>query len=224
MGPLVKPVTVDNSDPSDNDYHSDDEDDATLNLNDGDNPLNVDDGGDGGNDDSDEDNDDPVGNGAGDGIPEVIPPEPSIIDRFANRFVTILNDNTALFFEFESTAKDFIRSIKKELNFNNRKDDRAVRPYKPIDPDNSTEIQKLYWKNRKKALRIINNDSSEFCDLDPEEVADYYVITPDDQLFNTEFMIEGESAKNTIDTSPFNRVEVTKKLKSCENTSRVRMA
>lgn len=53
--------------------------------------------------------------------------------------------------------------MKKELNFKASSGDGTVRPFKDIDSDNPTVIQKTYRKNRKKALRAIFKDESDFC-------------------------------------------------------------
>lgn len=158
---------------------------------------------------------DPSGSGAGDAIPQ----EPGFIDRFAARFSHILNDENANFQEFCSVADDFILNLKKELNFKNRNDDVAVRPIKNIDPSNPSEIQKLYKKNRKKALRLIYNEEYDFCTLDPEEVANHYDTVAQDPSINTEFMMEGDPAASKFNSLPFTKVEVSKKLKACDNTS-----
>lgn len=93
------------------------------------------------------------------------------------------------------------------------------RPPKKIDPTNPTEIQKLYRRNRKKALRLILDKDSDFCDLNPEEVANHYNSTSSDPPVSTDFMIEGEPATNVMNTGRFTRREVSRRLKSCENTS-----
>lgn len=108
-----------------------------------------------GSDDDDEDLD-PGGSGTGDAIPETIPLEPGFDDRYATRFNSILNDDRANFQEFCILTDDYIISMKKELNFKNRTDDGAVRPIKNIDPNNPSEIQKLYRK-KPYALYIMKN-------------------------------------------------------------------
>lgn len=122
------------------------------------------------------DGDDPdtVGSGDGDAIRVAIPPKPCFIDRFSNRFIQILNDENANFTEFSSIADDFTACIKQELNFKIRPDDGAVCPAKQIDLKKPTEIEKIISQKQKNAPRLICNEESEFCDLDPEEVAGHY--------------------------------------------------
>lgn len=95
--------------------------------------------------------------------------------------------------------------IKKELNFKDRPDGGTVRPPKTIDHTNVTEIQKLYRRNRKKALRLILEENSDFCDLDPEEVANHYNSTSSDPPASTDFMIEGDPATQPMNIDPFTR-------------------
>lgn len=91
-------------------------------------------------------------------IPEDIPPEPDFLTRFHNRFKDMLQSSNPNFTEFESLVTDFMYTIKTELHFKPNPGGGAVRPPKVIDINNPTEIQKLYRRNRRKALRLIYND------------------------------------------------------------------
>lgn len=112
-----------------------------------------------GDDYDDAEDGDPGVSFSGIGVPEAIPAEPGFLARFSKRFTDILNDDRSNFEEFESKTKDFIDAIKTELNFKIYNNDGAVRPPKKINPDNATEIQKLYRRNRKKALRKIFDET-----------------------------------------------------------------
>lgn len=96
---------------------------------------------------------DPGGSGSGISVPEAIPAEPGLLARFSKRFSEIFNDERPVFKEFESVTKDFTEAIKAELNFKIYNTDGEVRPPKKINPDNPTEIQKLYRRNRKKGSK-----------------------------------------------------------------------
>lgn len=171
---------------------------------------NLDDGDLGESGEDEEDFEDPGGSGAGVAIPDAIPPEPNFLENFSSRFNSILADENPNFTEFCSLTDDFINCIKKQLRFKEREGDGAVRPPKKYDVNNPTEMQKLYRHNRKKALRLIYGEESEFCDLDPEEVANHYNSEAYDKPPSTEFMIEGNPAPKKMNTSPFTRVEVSR--------------
>lgn len=202
-----------------NPHDSDDDGESDEDINETPSFNNMIEDGMGDGEENDDDFEDPSGRGAGDAIPEAIPPEPGFIEKISLRFNQILADENPNFNEFCSVTDDFLVWLKKELNFKTRVDDGAVRPPKQIDPKNPTDIKKLYRRNRKKALRLTYNEESDFCDLDPEEVANHYNTVLSDKPHSTEFMIEGEPAGDPMNTSPFTRNEVSKKLKTCENTS-----
>lgn len=108
--------------------------------------------------DDDAGDDDPGDGGAGIAIPKDVPVEPGFLSCFANRFTQLLEDNNPNLSEVESITQDFIITVKKELNFKTRPDDGTVRPPKPINTDDAREIQKIYRKNHRKALRAIYNE------------------------------------------------------------------
>lgn len=98
---------------------------------------------------------DPGGTGAGIPTPGEIQAEPGFLVRFSTRLNLLLNDDNPNFSEFESLCEDLMISLKKELNFKSSSTDGAARPYKPVNIEDLKELQKLYRKNRKKALRNI---------------------------------------------------------------------
>lgn len=97
----------------------------------------------------------PGGTGTIISIPRDIRAEPGFLARFSNRLNELLSQEGLQFCELESIAEDLIKCIKSELNFKSSSSDGAALPYKLIDPDDSTEIQNLYPKNRKKAFCLI---------------------------------------------------------------------
>lgn len=71
----------------------------------------------------------------------------------------------------------------------------------------------------KKALHLIYKDGSAFCDLEPETVANHYSTISSDPPTNIEFIIEKGTAASPININRFTKLEVSKRLKSCEDTS-----
>lgn len=144
--------------------------------------------GDDGHDMDDDAGEDPDGAGAGMAIPVAIPAEPGFLARFSNRFNLMLKDKNLSFTEFEALISDFTATIKKELNFKDRSNDGAAPTPVKISKEYPVKLQKLYRKNRRKALRIIYDEESEFCHLDPEAVANHYATVKQDSPHSTEFM------------------------------------
>lgn len=96
-----------------------------------------------------------------------------------------------------------------------------VRRSKTISVDERARLQKLFCVIRKKALRMINNDDSEFCDLDPEIVYNHYISNPFDLWSNTDYMSKMTPAIEKINTNKFTKVEISKRLKFCKKTDSV---
>lgn len=168
-----------------------------------------------GGDDSDHDT---GGIGTGVTLPGNVLAEPGFIDRFSSHFNSLLNQENPNFTEFQSLVEDFTLCVKKELNFKTDPGHGAPRPPKVISFDDAKAIQRLYRKNRKKALRIIYDDPSDFCDLDPELVANHYNTDSTPPPDNTDFMREINPADNPMNTLPFTPSEISKRLRRCENT------
>lgn len=55
--------------------------------------------------------------------------------------------------------------------------------------------------------------------MEPEEVTSHCSTLPSDPPSSTDFMILGDPAANPMNTEPFIRREISKRLKACENTS-----
>lgn len=97
-----------------------------------------------------------------------------------------------------------------------------ARPSKTISVDERARLQKLFCVIRKKAaLRMINNDDSEFCDLYQEIVYNHYISNPSDLPSNIDFMSKITPAIEKINTNSFTKVEISKRLKFWENTDSV---
>lgn len=100
--------------------------------------------------DEDPDYHDTGGTGAGVPIAERPPAEPGFSGRFSKRFRDMPEQDVPNFHDLELLIDDVISSMKEELNFKSSPGDEAVQIPKIIDPDNHTEIQNMYRRNRKK--------------------------------------------------------------------------
>lgn len=110
--------------------------------------------------------------------------------------------------------------MKKELRFKESSPgDGAAWPIIIADSTDAVAIQKLYRQNRKKALRNIYNEESDFCSLDPERLADHYNTTSIDRLDDTAFMKEIEPERETMNTNYFTKKEFAGRLWKCDNTA-----
>lgn len=78
-------------------------------------------------------------------------------------------------------------------------------------------MQKLYRRNRKKALRIIYDEDSDVCNLDPQAVADHYSSNRTDPSDEAAFFDKMPKAKLFVNTQYFTKKEV--RLKACDNTA-----
>lgn len=88
-----------------------------------------------------------------------------------------------------------------------------------MSSDNAKEIQRLYRKIRNKIFRIIYDEQSDFCDLDPEVVANHYHSTPIDKPTDINFMKTSDPAGKNMNTELFTHREISKTLRACENTA-----
>lgn len=169
--------------------------------------------------DEDGDDNDPGAIGPNVPIPEDVSAECGFFQRFSSRLNNMLGQENPNFQEFEALAEDLVVCMKKELNFKSSEGDGAARPSKHVSVDDAKSVQRLYRKNRKKALRIIYNDESDFCDLDPEAVANHYATDAQDQLSDLTFMKEIDISPTAMNGRQFTPSKINRKLRRCENTA-----
>ena len=152
------------------------------------------------------------------GIPVEIQPELDIVSKYSPIFRDMLNNENRSFEAFVAAVGDFTREVKNHLGLRERKD-ASGRPPRKIDVENPKKLQKLYKLNRRKALRLIYGDESEFCGLDPDRVADHFDVEgmaePIDLLHKKFY----KKAATPTNCNPFSRSEVRNRLRSCENSS-----
>ena len=105
-----------------------------------------------------------------------------------------------------------VLKIKERVNVLNPKNKKLP------DPNNCKLIQKLYCNNSRKVLRVILDNDSDFCDLDPAEVATHYsgVNSVCDGILD--YLRDYTCAHSTLNADRFTRREVKSKLFACGNT------
>lgn len=111
--------------------------------------------------------------------------------------------------------------MKKELNFKSPLGDRPVQSQKLIDPEDSKELRKLCKKIKKKALRIVLNEESDFCDLDTEAVADHYVTNSINKPEDTNFMKSVPPTEEPVNIKYFPPIEIMKSRQNVKIRLRV---
>ena len=166
---------------------------------------------------------DDVSADTGDGV-EVRPPvlnentawQDDLIDVFRNMY----GDEVCNFEVFEDRVAEFTTRVRKELGIRDKADsDRKKVKRRVVDPLDCKALQKLYRSNRKKALRVILSEESEFCNLDPELVASHYCSEPADESNDKSYLDHCGKASSEVICSRFTSKEVLSKLKKCDNTS-----
>ena len=144
-----------------------------------------------------------------DGLPVEIQADFDIVSKYSALFGAMLNDENRSFEFFVSTVGEFTREVKNLLRFRERKD-APRKPPRKIDIENPKELQRLYKLNRRKVLRLIYVDESEFCGLDPDRVADHFDVVgmaePADPVHKKFY----KKASAPANCNPFSRFEVKK--------------
>ncbi|GBN04875.1 Retrovirus-related Pol polyprotein from type-1 retrotransposable element R2 [Araneus ventricosus] len=88
-----------------------------------------------------------------------------------------------------------------------------------FDPLDAKEVQRLYKRNRPKAIREISGKSGERCSLPADQLESYFSEAWDSQHVVANFFPTDTSGRGCVLDSPFNVKEIINKLKSAENTS-----
>ena len=160
----------------------------------------------------------------GDGIERVIqeleetpnPDDPSPSADFLKKFKSILiSDSVNEWEAFTSLLDDYIRFAQKRVKL---PEDKESRTFRKPNPRNKTFIQRLYKRNRRRAVRLILGQAQGNCDLDPEELAEHFFplsdFCPDLSILDPISAVDNE-----IDLSKFSPEEVWVKLSKAENTA-----
>ncbi|KAH7971852.1 hypothetical protein HPB52_003475 [Rhipicephalus sanguineus] len=110
--------------------------------------------------------------------------------------------------DFLSILDDAISTIRKEAKIPEAP--AAGKPRAPTNPDNAQQIQGLYRRNRRRAVRVIVQGESKLCELPLDELEEHFRLLLNKTRRND--MAEICLAKFTAD-------EVAARLRKCENTA-----
>lgn len=101
------------------------------------------------------------------------PDEPATSDRFLPRFRELLESfSLDKWDEFEEAVADFVEFAQNHVGI---KKDGPKRPGgAPPDKNYPSAMQRLYRRNRKRALRIITNDTSNRCNVPREKLVEHF--------------------------------------------------
>ncbi|XP_070382703.1 uncharacterized protein [Dermacentor albipictus] len=87
-----------------------------------------------------------------------------------------------------------------------------------VNPDNPQQIQTLYERNRRRAVRLITEGPSQLCPIDPNAMQDHYSNLWSPTTVDTSILWSRLPATEELDLCPFSP-EVAAKLRKCESTA-----
>ncbi|KAL1415261.1 hypothetical protein MTO96_029531 [Rhipicephalus appendiculatus] len=93
------------------------------------------------------------------------------------------------------------------------------RTSRPVNPDNAADIQRLYRRNRRRAIRLVLEGSSRSCDIPLEDLRDHWATTWAERAADTALLFERPAAPEPVDTTSFTADEVLARLRKAENTA-----
>nr|XP_050025004.1 uncharacterized protein LOC126519686 [Dermacentor andersoni] len=88
-----------------------------------------------------------------------------------------------------------------------------------VNPDNPQQIQTLYRRNRRRAVRLITEGPSQLCPIDPHALQDHYSNLWSPTTVDTSILRSRLPATEELDLCPFSPEEVAAKLRKCESKS-----
>ncbi|KAL1415312.1 hypothetical protein MTO96_029583 [Rhipicephalus appendiculatus] len=95
----------------------------------------------------------------------------------------------------------------------------STRASRPINPDNAADIQRLYRRNRRRAIRLVVEGPSRSCDIPLQDLQDHWASTWAERAADTALLFERPVAPQPVDTSRFTAEEVLARLRKAENTA-----
>ncbi|KAL1443530.1 hypothetical protein MTO96_045976, partial [Rhipicephalus appendiculatus] len=119
---------------------------------------------------------------------------------------------------FETILDRAEAAIVEHLRLPNR-GSRQTPPRREINPDNAAQIQALYRRNRRRAVRLIADGPSQLCPIDPGTLHDYYTRLWSPATVDTTLLRSRAPTNEEPDTCPFSHDEVAAKLRRCESTA-----
>lgn len=146
--------------------------------------------------------------------PEIKEDTPS--DAFYPRFREIMVDySDNKWDQFITLIDEFTKAIRKYVKIDGI--DSSTYKRNTIDPKDPTATQRLYRRNRRRALRLIKEQNSS-CNVPISDLEDKFfkknIHTPDLSIYNN-----AKKADRPLNAAIFSAVEVKKKLYESENTA-----
>lgn len=90
---------------------------------------------------------------------------------------------------------------------------------RPPNPANAADIQRLYKRNRRRAVRLILEGPSRPCTITPEELEDHWGRTWSERTADTSLLYRRTPVHTGVNTSQFTADEVYLRLRKSENTA-----
>ncbi|KAL1415328.1 hypothetical protein MTO96_029599 [Rhipicephalus appendiculatus] len=95
----------------------------------------------------------------------------------------------------------------------------SSRPSRTINPNNAADIQRLYRRNRRRAIRLVVEGPSRSGDIPLQDLHDHWASTWAERAADTALLFERPVAPQPVDTSRFTADEVLARLRKAENTA-----
>ena len=145
--------------------------------------------------------------------PDAASPSDGLILKLRDLLRNYHEDNWEV---FEGLVNEFTELAQKTNNI--RTDSYNVLKSKPNNRDNPAFIQRLYRRNRRRAVRLIREETQSQCSVDAQLLKDKFFDetppTPDVSAYSCV-----TPAPSPPNSRPFTFTEVFQKLKKCENTA-----
>lgn len=93
------------------------------------------------------------------------------------------------------------------------------RPARDVNPDNATEIQRLYRRNRRRAVRLIMEGPTRSCTIPIRDIQDHWASTWSPRTADTSALFQRPAAPVPVNTASFSADEVLLRLRKSENTA-----
>ncbi|XP_075723830.1 uncharacterized protein LOC142765910 [Rhipicephalus microplus] len=119
---------------------------------------------------------------------------------------------------FETILDRAEAAITDHLRLPNR-DSRQTPHRREINPDNPSQIQALYRRNRRRAIRLIAEGPSQLCPIDPGTLQSYYTRLWSPAVVDTIILRTRAPTNEELDLCPLLDEEVAAKLRRCESTA-----
>ena len=144
-------------------------------------------------------------------------------EHILEEFITPLNDqirNTD-WDEFEQLLEEIITKVQTECKIKIRAEGQ-LQEYRPTDPEDCKQIQRLYRNNRRKAVRLILDGESKRCNISNIQVAEHFQQIFQEKNFDREQLQSlpiTPATRQEVTTEPFTEEEIKRRLDKAENTS-----